>query len=81
LAVVVVVGVRDGLIVWMTRVAVHVGVGDVCVAVDVAGMGMRDGIPVTTFFTAVGVESGRDDWQAVRTRTKMKRERLSNMVF
>jgi hypothetical protein len=73
------VGVRDGSTVWVGGAGVNVRVG-VCVAVDVAEMGVREGVSVSAAFVNVGVESGRDDWQAVRIRTKMKSERLSNMV-
>ena len=55
---------------------------EVCVAVDVAGMGVREGVSVSAIFVDVGVdvEGGRDDWQAVRTRMRMKSERLSNIL-
>ena len=53
---------------------------EVCVAVDVAGTGVREGVSVSAACVNVGVESGRDDWQAVRIRTKMKSARLSNIL-
>ena len=72
-------GVRDESTVWVGGGGVNVRVG-VCVAVDVAGMGVREGVIVSTIFVDVGVESGRDEWQAVRARIKMKSERLSNII-
>ena len=87
-------GVWDGVTVWMAGagVAVRVEVGDgstiwvgcagvnVRVAVDVTGMGVREEVPVSVIFIDIGVESGRDDWQAVRARTKTKSKHLSNII-
>jgi hypothetical protein len=71
------VGVRDSS-------TIRVGGGGVAVrvAVNVAGMGVREGVPVSAAFVEVGmdVEGGNVDRQAVRNRTKMKNGCLINMV-
>ena len=74
-------GVGDESTVWVAGGGVIVCVG-VWVAVDVGGIGVREGVPVSATFIDVGMdmEGGNIDRQAVRTRTKMKSECLNNII-